>query len=301
MCVCVRVRVFSSFVPVLTAEFSSGRLSEYEGRQTALLASTPLASSAVEATFFFFFCFLLSFFFWGGGSTTMSTTTTTTSNHHNTKQKKPKGPVLLDVARGQMYSIVHKSAESLGWKLVVSDEAEAEREEESNAEPGGAPKSRGALPSAAASFPVSSDWNVAWHDQSISCKFLCGLQPHQHINHFPGIIELNRKVRMARRLRKMKELFPAAFCFAPDSWCLPMEESALRQVVQEEQAARSRLMSSADGNELKEGVPRESVFIVKPDKGSQAKGIFLYSASNELPNSFAASNEEVRVLNRKLS
>lgn len=220
----------------------------------------------------------------------MSATTTTTASK-NTK-KKPKGPVLFDVARGQMYSIVHKSAESLGWKLVVSDKAGAEElEEKSKAAAGGAPR--------AASFPVSSDWNVAWHDQSISCKFLCGLKPHQHINHFPGIIELNRKVRMARRLRKMKELFPEAFCFAPDSWCLPMEESAFRQVVQEEKAANSRLTTSCanDGESQEEegagATQEESVFIVKPDKGSQAKGIFLYSAADELPDSFAAPNEEV--------
>jgi len=183
------------------------------------------------------------------------------------KIRKPVGPVKLDISHSLLYPIVSNSALSLGWALVNGVEQPTARDTSEKAS------------------PERDDWNIAWHDQSISCKFLCNLQSHQHINHFPGIIELNRKVRMARRLRKMRERFPDDYDFAPEAWCLPMEETAVRTHI-------SALQSDHSSGDP-ESASKEQIFIIKPDKGSQAKGIFLYSSRQPLPPSFAASGEEV--------
>ena len=39
----------------------------------------------------------------------------------------------------------------------------------------------------------SKQWNVAWHDRSLTIKEIKTVESHQRVNHFPGIIDLNRK------------------------------------------------------------------------------------------------------------
>jgi hypothetical protein len=212
-----------------------------------------------------------------------------------------RAPVVMDVTLAPLYPVVHRSAEALGWQLLVRSAAGAPSSTDSGVGEGGGEGEGGG------SGGGRSDWNVAWHDQSISSNTLCALQPHQHINHFPGIIELNRKVRMARRLGQMKARFPEAYGFVPDSWCLPMEETAVREAIRLEQAEGHREPNRSggsggsgvgDGGDGDEGTsaaasPPETVFIIKPDKGSQGKGIYLYSTSQPVPDAFAPPNEEV--------
>ena len=206
---------------------------------------------------------------------------------------KPKNPVRFDLSASFLYPVVRDSAVSLGWVLVneqspvqaQSDSSGTSKQFNTDQPIATEPHRHHHRGQTGTNASSPSDWNVAWHDQSISCKFLTELKSYQHINHFPGIIELNRKVRMARRLRCMKEQFPDAYSFAPDSWCLPSENTAVVDMIS--------MLKQQDTDTNSQDGGGEHIFIVKPDRGSQAKGIFLYSTAQPLPPRFAASGEEV--------
>jgi tubulin polyglutamylase TTLL6/13 len=49
------------------------------------------------------------------------------------------------------------------------------------------------------------------------------MEPHQKINHFPGMFNLSRKNLMGRYLMKMRKKFPQHYSFFPLTWMLPVE------------------------------------------------------------------------------
>lgn len=82
-------------------------------------------------------------------------------------------------------------AKSLGWKL------------QSNAE--------------------ALDWDVFWTDNAVPPEVLSKMEPHQKINHFPGMFNLARKNLMGRYLMKMRKKFADDYTFFPMTWMLPVE------------------------------------------------------------------------------
>lgn len=80
------------------------------------------------------------------------------------------------------------------------------------------------------------------------------MKRYQKINHFPGMLEICRKDLLARNLNRMLRLFPKDYNFFPKTWCLPAD---LGEVL-----SYSRLR-------------KNKTFILKPDAGSQGRGIML--------------------------
>ena len=51
------------------------------------------------------------------------------------------------------------------------------------------------------------EWDVSWHDLSITPDFLAKLNPWQKVNHYPGMYAITRKNHLARNLMRMKRAF----------------------------------------------------------------------------------------------
>ena len=68
---------------------------------------------------------------------------------------------------------------------------------------------------------VAKEWDVSWHDLSITPDFLAKLNPWQKVNHYPGMYSITRKNHLARNLMRMKRAFPDEFNFFPATWVLP--------------------------------------------------------------------------------
>lgn len=100
----------------------------------------------------------------------------------------------------------------------------------------------------------ADNWNLYWTDWSISVERCKDMKRYQKINHFPGMLEICRKDLLARNLNRMQRLFPKDYNFFPKTWCLPADlGDALAY-------NRSR---------------KNKTYIIKPDAGSQGKGIVL--------------------------
>ena len=100
------------------------------------------------------------------------------------------------------------------------------------------------------------DWNLYWTDTSVASSRVMRLKKFQKINHFPGMSSISNKAHLARNLRRLAQVFPSEFCFFPRTWVLPAEMSAFKK--QFGKSGRGR-----------------KTFIIKPDRASQGKGIFL--------------------------
>lgn len=104
-------------------------------------------------------------------------------------------------------------------------------------------------------------WNMYWTDLSISIERCKDMKRYQKINHFPGMLEICRKDLLARNLNRMLRLFPKDYNFFPKTWCLPAD---LGEVL-----SYSRLR-------------KNKTFILKPDAGSQGRGIMLTKNLREI-------------------
>lgn len=136
-----------------------------------------------------------------------------------------------------LYSVVKRAALSLGWKLI---------EEE-------------------ASENVKRDCHVIWVDKSFANdKRFISIQPWQRINHFPGMTNICRKVRLAQSLELMKKKFPREYSFFPTTYVLPLHLAAFRSLFH-------------NGESM-------TTFIVKPDGSAQGKGIFLTKRIEDVEN-----------------
>ncbi|KAF2896088.1 hypothetical protein ILUMI_10086 [Ignelater luminosus] len=100
----------------------------------------------------------------------------------------------------------------------------------------------------------TENWNLYWTDLSISIERCKEMKRFQRINHFPGMLEICRKDLLARNLNRMQRLFPKDYNFFPKTWCLPADLG--------EALSYSRLR-------------KNKTFIMKPDAGSQGRGIFI--------------------------
>lgn len=136
-----------------------------------------------------------------------------------------------------LYSVIKRSALSLGWKVVGEEASER----------------------------VKRDCTIIWVDKSFANdKRFVSIQPWQRINHFPGMTNICRKVRLAQSLELMKKKFPREYSFFPTTYVLPLHLAAFRSLFQ-------------NGQSL-------STFIIKPDGSAQGKGIFLTKRLEDVEN-----------------
>jgi len=98
-------------------------------------------------------------------------------------------------------------------------------------------------------------WDICWIDKTVPVETLAKMLPYQKINHFPGILNIARKNTLGKNLMKMKKLFPVNFKFFPKTYLLPSDYQDF-----------ARQFSKSDN---------PKTFILKPEAGSQGKGIFL--------------------------
>lgn len=137
-----------------------------------------------------------------------------------------------------LYSVIKRSALSLGWKVVGEEESDR----------------------------VKRDCHVIWVDKSFANdKRFVSIQPWQRINHFPGMTNICRKVRLAQSLELMKKKFPREYSFFPTTYVLPLHLAAFRSLFQN-------------------GQSMSGTFIIKPDGSAQGKGIFLTKRIEDVEN-----------------
>jgi tubulin polyglutamylase TTLL6/13 len=105
--------------------------------------------------------------------------------------------------------------------------------------------------------PSSSKNLLFWSDSEGSLEFAQNLQRWQFYNHFPGMWSIAHKVELARVLDRMARLLPAVYNFHPRSFMLPLQTLALETYM----GAISRRS--------------DRTMIIKPDRGSQGRGIHI--------------------------
>lgn len=140
--------------------------------------------------------------------------------------RKNKRPVKFWVASCR-YPVVKEAATKVGWKLIDSEQSK-------------------------------ESCNVLWVDTSNILDHFVTIKPWQRINHFPGIINIARKTKLAENLQKMKEKFGTDYNFFPTTYILPRDLPSMRE---------SDLFTASGKSKC--------TFIVKPDGGCQGRGIFL--------------------------
>ena len=76
--------------------------------------------------------------------------------------------------------------------------------------------------------PENAEWDVWWTDNAVAPEVVFKMQPHQKINHFPGMYILSRKNLLGKGLMRMRKEFPEDYKFFPLTWMLPSEFSEFR-------------------------------------------------------------------------
>jgi tubulin polyglutamylase TTLL6/13 len=116
-------------------------------------------------------------------------------------------------------------------------------------------------------YPIVTDHRITvlfWQDGQVTIDACLRLKPWQFVNHFPGTFAIANKVALARYLERLQKRFPALYAFHPKSYALPGQLSQLQLLL----GRSSNLIT----------------YIVKPDLGSQGRGIFLVQEPEQLEN-----------------
>eukprot|EP00928_Gymnodinium_smaydae_P047659 TRINITY_DN31814_c0_g1_i1.p1 TRINITY_DN31814_c0_g1~~TRINITY_DN31814_c0_g1_i1.p1 ORF type:complete len:694 (+),score=126.50 TRINITY_DN31814_c0_g1_i1:44-2125(+) len=116
----------------------------------------------------------------------------------------------------------------------------------------------------------ASGCNVHWIDDGLINDWLRRTEPWMRINHFPGMHNaLARKSRLARNMNRVQRLFPTEYKFITDTWVLPDDIHELQKVFED---TRSKA---------------KTIYIAKPDAGTQGRGIFLASTFDRIKKGLA--------------
>lgn len=139
----------------------------------------------------------------------------------------------------------------MGWKLI--DESASEKEQQS--------------------------CNILWIDTSPVQSYFTKIKPWQRINHFPGMVNIARKTRLAESLEMMKKGFENEYAFFPTTYIIPRDLAIIKEKA-----------FSLSGKS-------KQPFIVKPDGGSQGRGIFLTKNFEDLENLKSTHVAQTYILN----
>lgn len=104
-----------------------------------------------------------------------------------------------------------------------------------------------------------SDCDLIWTDWAVTLDQVAKLRPHQKVNHFPGVQVLSRKDLLARQLSRFQKAFPAQYDFFPQTFLLPQDQT-----------------------EFLKQFNKKRTFIIKPEAGSQGKGIYLVRRAQDV-------------------
>jgi tubulin polyglutamylase TTLL6/13 len=113
---------------------------------------------------------------------------------------------------------------------------------------------------------ATRDYNLYWTDKSLTRMRMKRLLPHQMANHFPDMHELCCKSFLASNLRSMRKHHPAEYDFFPETWILPNENKDFSR------ACKDGGRHNTDSSDL---------FIIKPERGCQGRGIFLTRSGDD--------------------
>ena len=106
------------------------------------------------------------------------------------------------------YPVVRAAAAKMGWRLVGNKHNDKNKHKSNNPQ---------------------QNCNVLWVDVSILADYFLLVQPWQCINHFPGMVNIARKTRLAQNLEAMRRIFPTHYNFAPQTYSLPKDLTAHRR------------------------------------------------------------------------
>lgn len=107
------------------------------------------------------------------------------------------------------------------------------------------------------------NWDIMWCDAGLGIeKYLRVAKTYQRINHFPGMINIYRKDKLAKSMAKMSRI-SNLYDFTPKTWVLPQD---YQQIV--------NYLRSAN-----------RCVIMKPSAGAQGRGIFLAMKPEQIINS----------------
>lgn len=110
-----------------------------------------------------------------------------------------------------------------------------------------------------------------WGDNEGTLEFVKHLETWQFYNHFPGMWKIAHKVELVRNYDRLRQLIPEHYNFHPVSFVIPSQLSDLKSFMSTIQKKNER------------------TFIIKPDKGSQGKGIFLIQNFEDLNSYFESA------------
>ncbi|CAG5115127.1 unnamed protein product [Candidula unifasciata] len=154
------------------------------------------------------------------------------SNPH--KRRKRHNLITANLC-GTRYEVVRRTVEKLGFTIVPDDD------------------------------PASY---LIWNDSFVSPDRISELKQYQHVNHFPGMVEVTRKDALARNFSKMQKAIPDVYNFIPKTWVLPADYLLLQNYAK-------------DMKQKKKNV----TFIVKPSNGAQGHGISLFRNAEKIQSS----------------
>lgn len=126
-----------------------------------------------------------------------------------------------------LYSVIKRSALSLGWKLIGEDASER----------------------------AKRNCQVLWVDRSfVNDKLFLSIQPWQRINHFPGMTNICRKARLAQSLELMKKEFPREFSFFPTTYVLPQSFATFKTLFSSNGQSKGTYIVKPDGSAQGKGI-----------------------------------------------
>ena len=109
---------------------------------------------------------------------------------------------------------------------------------------------------------TGDQWDVFWSDLPMMTDIFSKMKNYQKLNHFPAMYQICRKNLLAKNLKRMEKKFPEGdFKFSPKTWNLPYDLKELRSYVNQKKVVS---------------------MIVKPEAGSQGRGIFITRRIDEI-------------------
>jgi hypothetical protein len=137
------------------------------------------------------------------------------AKHRNGYQKQKNISVNV---RFSQYTVIQKASKQIGWKFSFEE-------------------------------PRTENWDVFWSDSGMGIdKNVRIAKSFQRINHFPGMVQIYRKNKLAKSIMKMQKINLSEYSFSPKTWLLPFDQDDI-----------SRYLHSN----------REHCVIIKPVAGAQ--------------------------------